>query len=117
MERPDTCPVEMYEIMLDCWERSPYARPVFSAIEERISNCMQQNAHNVSNYCSCIPGFIGCGVQGKFLILYEKISAEKRELFLPKGLEQYFRKSMENSVFFRYWLSAGRSPFSNMKIS
>ena len=67
MERPDTCPVEMYEIMLDCWERSPYARPVFSAIEERISNCMQQNAHNVSSI-GPVPKSLGVGgYRGKII--------------------------------------------------
>ena len=48
MECPSTCPKELYAIMLECWKRSPYERPIFGQLSERIGNCMKQNIHNVS---------------------------------------------------------------------
>eukprot|EP00111_Clytia_hemisphaerica_P018541 TCONS_00054846-protein len=43
MECPEQCPKDIYEIMLDCWAKSPYERPLFAQITERLNNCMKQN--------------------------------------------------------------------------
>ena len=49
MDRPEFCPVEMYEIMLECWQRNPYERPEFGQMKARIGRSMtRQNASIVS---------------------------------------------------------------------
>ena len=48
MDCPEICPNEIYKIMQDCWKRSPYERPMFEQITERITKCMEQHGQNVS---------------------------------------------------------------------
>ncbi|XP_067680049.1 uncharacterized protein [Haliotis asinina] len=36
MERPDTCSIETYQLMRDCWKSDPKKRPSFTEIGERI---------------------------------------------------------------------------------
>jgi hypothetical protein len=49
MERPDICPVEVYEMMLDCWEQVPYNRPMFAQLADRMEKFMQAQCAD-SNY-------------------------------------------------------------------
>lgn len=37
MPRPDTCPLEVYELMLDCWNLRPELRPPFKQIADRLN--------------------------------------------------------------------------------
>ncbi|XP_065668911.1 vascular endothelial growth factor receptor 1 isoform X2 [Hydra vulgaris] len=50
MASPEHCPESVYEIMLDCWRKSPYDRPLFSQIGERLSNILKQNVSGVNAY-------------------------------------------------------------------
>ena len=34
--RPDRCPLDMYEAMLDCWEPTPQDRPTFGILVQRM---------------------------------------------------------------------------------
>ena len=43
MECPEQCPKDIYDIMLDCWAKSPYERPLFSQVSERLNNVMKNN--------------------------------------------------------------------------
>lgn len=47
MERPDLCPVDVYEIMLNCWEKSPFKRPLFAQIGEKFGHVMLKNSPEV----------------------------------------------------------------------
>ena len=59
MDCPEICSKSIYEIMLDCWKKSPYDRPLFVQITERLNNILRQNVTSVSlvvkayynNYC------------------------------------------------------------------
>lgn len=46
MEAPQGCPVEIYQLMLDCWSSDPHKRPsfktLFDKIEEVYSNQQQK---------------------------------------------------------------------------
>lgn len=35
LARPDRCPLDMYELMLDCWEPNPQDRPTFGVLVQR----------------------------------------------------------------------------------
>ncbi|CAM4621570.1 unnamed protein product, partial [Lepidochelys olivacea] len=37
MRAPKRCPVEVYDVMLRCWEASPSLRPKFSAIQQEMT--------------------------------------------------------------------------------
>eukprot|EP00055_Hartaetosiga_balthica_P007684 m.26823 g.26823 ORF g.26823 m.26823 type:complete len:688 (+) comp5891_c0_seq1:88-2151(+) len=37
MPRPEGCPVEVYQLMLDCWEEEPQSRPTFKSIRQRLN--------------------------------------------------------------------------------
>lgn len=43
MDCPEKCPKDVYGIMYDCWTKSPYERPLFSQLVERLNNVMKQN--------------------------------------------------------------------------
>lgn len=43
MDCPERCPKDVYEIMYDCWTKSPYSRPLFAQLVERLNNVMKQN--------------------------------------------------------------------------
>ena len=59
MDCPEICPKSIYEIMLDCWKKNPYDRPLFVQITERLNNILRQNVSSVclvvnayyNNYC------------------------------------------------------------------
>jgi len=36
MEKPENCPPKLHKLMHDCWSRSPYSRPTFLEIVERL---------------------------------------------------------------------------------
>ena len=48
MDCPEICPKEIYTMMLECWIRTPYNRPTFAQLTERLENFMKQNVDNVS---------------------------------------------------------------------
>ena len=47
MDQPDICPLEIYAIMRDCWERNPADRPLFSQINDRIGSILKKHAGSV----------------------------------------------------------------------
>ena len=38
LKRPDKCPIEMYQIMLMCWNREPSKRPTFAGLMEELTS-------------------------------------------------------------------------------
>ncbi|XP_072176875.1 uncharacterized protein [Diadema setosum] len=44
MERPEGCPVDVYKLMLKCWERKPGERPTFSEIHDEMNNMFQNSS-------------------------------------------------------------------------
>ena len=36
LTRPNRCPLDMYEVMLDCWEPAPQDRPMFGILVQRV---------------------------------------------------------------------------------
>ena len=55
LECPEICPKDVYEIMLSCWKKSPYERPIFSHIVEELGNNVKANVESVS-----LPGKFTC---------------------------------------------------------
>ena len=37
LERPECCPMEMYRLMLKCWEHEPNDRPTFSEVMRNLA--------------------------------------------------------------------------------
>jgi hypothetical protein len=37
LKRPEKCPIEMYKLMLMCWNREPSKRPSFAVLLEQMS--------------------------------------------------------------------------------
>jgi len=56
MESPEICPKDIYEIMLSCWERIPYNRPLFANITELLSNSMKRYVPNQQEYLDVTDG-------------------------------------------------------------
>ena len=48
MDCPEKCPEDVYGIMYDCWTKSPYERPLFAQLVERLNNVMKQNVSGVT---------------------------------------------------------------------
>ena len=40
LARPEDCPIEVYELMLKCWNKETTERPLFEAISEDINKIM-----------------------------------------------------------------------------
>ncbi|KAM7008784.1 KIT proto-oncogene, receptor tyrosine kinase b isoform 1-T1 [Tautogolabrus adspersus] len=49
MNRPDFAPVEMYDMMLSCWNHDPLKRPSFRKLVERTELLLSENT---KNFCS-----------------------------------------------------------------
>ncbi|KAH8378483.1 hypothetical protein KR093_011649, partial [Drosophila rubida] len=46
MEKPPYANQELYEIMLECWRKSPESRPLFNVLEKRFANMLGEDAAN-----------------------------------------------------------------------
>ncbi|KAH8263498.1 hypothetical protein KR044_009761, partial [Drosophila immigrans] len=46
MEKPPYANQELYEIMLECWRKSPDSRPLFNVLEKRFANMLGEDAAN-----------------------------------------------------------------------
>lgn len=44
MPKPENCPLEIYEIMTDCWQVEPQRRPTFAELSERIGKIIERQA-------------------------------------------------------------------------
>ena len=38
LARPSRCPLDMYEVMLECWEPDPHERPTFTVLVQRLES-------------------------------------------------------------------------------
>ncbi|KAL6110106.1 kit [Pungitius sinensis] len=56
MSRPDFAPIEMYDMMLSCWNHDPLKRPAFSKLVERNELLLSENTRNVYLKLSNAPG-------------------------------------------------------------
>uniref|UniRef100_A0A8C9YZG6 receptor protein-tyrosine kinase n=1 Tax=Sander lucioperca TaxID=283035 RepID=A0A8C9YZG6_SANLU len=54
MSRPEFAPIEMYDMMLSCWNQDPLKRPSFRKLVERTELMLSENTRNVSR-CN-VPG-------------------------------------------------------------
>eukprot|EP00111_Clytia_hemisphaerica_P018542 TCONS_00054849-protein len=48
MKRPDICPKDVYSVMMECWEKSPYRRPMFSQISTKLNYILTNHVPNGS---------------------------------------------------------------------
>ncbi|XP_056266019.1 KIT proto-oncogene, receptor tyrosine kinase b isoform X2 [Pseudoliparis swirei] len=56
MNRPEIAPVEMYDMMLSCWNHDPLKRPSFRKLVERTELLLSENTRNVYLTLSNAPG-------------------------------------------------------------
>ncbi|RVE76452.1 hypothetical protein OJAV_G00007680 [Oryzias javanicus] len=56
MNRPEFAPVEMYDMMLSCWNHDPLKRPSFRKLVERTELLLSENTKNVYLTLSNTPG-------------------------------------------------------------
>uniref|UniRef100_A0A3Q2STA9 receptor protein-tyrosine kinase n=1 Tax=Fundulus heteroclitus TaxID=8078 RepID=A0A3Q2STA9_FUNHE len=49
MSRPEFAPIEMYDMMLSCWNHDPLKRPPFRKLVERTELLLSENTKNVSS--------------------------------------------------------------------
>ncbi len=50
LAHPDACPPDMYQLMLQCWDKTPAERPTFAAIKEYLSGVPPQLVKATSTY-------------------------------------------------------------------
>ncbi|XP_034439096.1 KIT proto-oncogene, receptor tyrosine kinase b isoform X1 [Hippoglossus hippoglossus] len=56
MTRPEIAPVELYDMMLSCWNHDPLKRPSFRKLVERTELLLSENTKNVYLTLSNAPG-------------------------------------------------------------
>ncbi|KAK2816955.1 hypothetical protein Q5P01_025146 [Channa striata] len=56
MNRPEFAPVEMYDMMLSCWNHDPLKRPSFKKLVERTELLLSENTKNVYLTLNNVPG-------------------------------------------------------------
>uniref|UniRef100_A0A0R3QQ42 Pkinase_Tyr domain-containing protein n=1 Tax=Brugia timori TaxID=42155 RepID=A0A0R3QQ42_9BILA len=54
LERPDACPREFYELMMQCWTHKPEERPSFTDIVRELPEIMPQCLVTVASCCDGI---------------------------------------------------------------
>ncbi|KAK8761352.1 hypothetical protein V5799_027381 [Amblyomma americanum] len=68
MERPEFCPKELYNLMLQCWQKDPKMRPPFKKLVTDVANVIDKLAKkrgdkrvsvNVT-YVNCLPSDLTC---------------------------------------------------------
>ncbi|XP_062561972.1 activated Cdc42 kinase Ack [Armigeres subalbatus] len=50
LHHPDACPPDVYQLMLQCWDKTPAERPTFAAIKEFLSGTSPSIYRAVMNY-------------------------------------------------------------------
>ena len=50
MEKPEFCPIEIYQIMLECWNENPKERSSFEVLYPKLQKLLQANVIEVRNY-------------------------------------------------------------------
>lgn len=55
MSRPEFAPIEIYDIMLSCWNHDPLKRPSFRKLVERAELLLSENTRNVYLTLSSVP--------------------------------------------------------------
>lgn len=50
LHHPDACPPDVYQLMLQCWDKTPAERPTFAAIKEFLSGTSPSVYRAVMNY-------------------------------------------------------------------
>uniref|UniRef100_A0A8C6SGV0 receptor protein-tyrosine kinase n=1 Tax=Neogobius melanostomus TaxID=47308 RepID=A0A8C6SGV0_9GOBI len=56
MSRPEIAPVEIYDMMLSCWNHDPLKRPSFRKLVESTELMLSENTRNVYLTLSSVPG-------------------------------------------------------------
>ncbi|XP_033831249.1 KIT proto-oncogene, receptor tyrosine kinase b [Periophthalmus magnuspinnatus] len=56
MSRPEFAPVEIYDMMLSCWNHDPLKRPSFRKLVESTELLLSENTRNVYLTLSTVPG-------------------------------------------------------------
>ena len=69
MEQPHNCPLDMYTIMRDCWEKNPDIRPTFTQLSERIGRILELHASKV---------MIGRGLTPSLYVVYQSLVLNQR---------------------------------------
>lgn len=63
MQKPETCPDQVYEIMLDCWQVNSKLRPPFSKIVERIKTIIKEKESEVNIYSNLNVNYVNYSVE------------------------------------------------------
>ncbi len=54
MERPENCPINIYDVMLKCWQWEPYMRPTFEKIHSELENLFHEFSTSASISTTCL---------------------------------------------------------------
>lgn len=58
LPKPETCPIEIFELMLDCWQTDGRYRPTFDQIVERIENLINSKEEEVNIYSNLNVNYV-----------------------------------------------------------
>ena len=56
-EKPEICPEEIYDVMLQCWRQVPEERPSFEVIYFSVELTDISRFHLILDFSTCPPGF------------------------------------------------------------
>ena len=51
MPQPAQCPLEIYTIMRDCWNKDPELRPTFPALVDHLGRILEKRLEKVQSVC------------------------------------------------------------------
>jgi hypothetical protein len=54
LERPENCPINIYDVMLKCWQWEPYMRPTFEKIHSELENLFHEFSTSASISTTCL---------------------------------------------------------------
>ena len=106
MQKPETCPDQIYEIMLDCWQVNSKLRPPFKKIVERIKTIIKNKESEVNIYSNLNVNYVNYSVD----LYYSQNNRRLEEL--EKANNMYNNGSI-SSNYYNSNLSLGpKSPVS-----
>ncbi|KAK9737649.1 Protein tyrosine and serine/threonine kinase [Popillia japonica] len=109
LEQPDCCPLDHYQLMLDCWKHEAVARPRFADIATKLVDCRPEQVQAKSASCDG-PHLLPFRV-GDVVTVLDKIShrplwkgvtaSGKTGLFDPINVVAYLGSDLPTSTFLR----------------
>ena len=74
LQQPQTCPDEIYELMLDCWQINPMLRPMFDDIVRRIKAIIAKKEQEFDNQSSLSVNYVNFPIEQYYSRNEERIS-------------------------------------------